>query len=147
MATWLYLEEGFKPITELQRIFRTAAFEGTFLRPKSFLMASLPTGVQQDAQEFMKMYLTYIERCLHSGIPSQLRNLVKDNFSGKYAYCTTCKECDTKSPNEVPFDLDLKVQGIKHLEESLDDFFKEDELIGDNKYQCTCDKKTEARRG
>ena len=145
--------EGFKPITELQKIFSHLQLsQARSCDPKPFIDGlKLSTSVQQDAQEFMKMYLTYIENELskHSGIPPQLRNLVQDNFSGKYAYCTTCKECNTRSPNEVPFyDLDLKVQGIKSLEESLDDFFKEDELTGDNKYQCSaCDKKTEARRG
>ena len=100
----------------------------------------LSCTVQQDAQEFLKMYLTYIESELlkHSGVPPPLRNLVKDNFSGKYAYCTTCKKCKQKSEIEVPFyDLDLKVQGISRLEESLDDFFKIDILDGDNMYQCS----------
>ena len=144
---------GFKPIMELQRIFSHLQLsKARAYAPKAFIDSlNLSTTSQQDAQEFMKMYLTYIENELskHGGIPSHLRNLVKDNFSGKYAYCTTCKECNTKSPNEVPFyDLHLKVQGIKTLEESLEDFFKEDELVGDNKYQCgQCDKKTEARRG
>jgi ubiquitin carboxyl-terminal hydrolase 48 len=146
-------DEGFKPILELQKIFshlhisRARAYD-----PRAFIEGlKLSFTVQQDAQEFMKMYLTYIETELskHSSIPTELRNLVRENFSGKYAYCTTCKDCNQRSPIEVPFyDLDLKVQNISKLEASLDDFFKEDELVGDNMYQCsTCCKKTEARRG
>ena len=146
-------DEGFKPILELQKIFshlhisRARAYD-----PRAFIEGlKLSFTVQQDAQEFMKMYLTYIETELskHSSIPTELRNLVRENFSGKYAYCTTCKDCNQRSPIEVPFyDLDLKVQNISKLEASLDDFFKEDELAGENMYQCsTCCKKTEARRG
>ena len=145
--------DGFKPIVALQKIFshlqmsKERAYD-----PREFIEGlKLSCTVQQDAQEFLKMYLTYIESELlkHSGVPPPLRNLVKDNFSGKYAYCTTCKKCKQKSEIEVPFyDLDLKVQGISRLEESLDDFFKIDILDGDNMYQCSaCDKKTEAQRG
>jgi ubiquitin carboxyl-terminal hydrolase 48 len=145
--------DGFRPIIELQKIFSHLQIsKARSYDPKAFIeVLKLSTSVQQDAQEFMKMYLTYIESELskHSNIPAELRNLVKGNFSGKYAYCTTCKGCNQKSPIEVPFyDLDLKVQGIPTLEGSLDEFFKEDELVGENKYQCsTCQTKTEARRG
>ena len=146
--------ERFKPILELQKIFshlqisKARAFD-----PKEFIEGlKLSCTVQQDAQEFLKMYLNYIENELSThkhSIPVALQTLVKDTFVGELAYCTTCKECHQKSPNRTVFyDLDLKVKNVSTLEASLHDFFKEDELVGENKYECgKCEKKTEARRG
>ncbi len=43
---------------------------------------------------------------------------------------------------------DLKVQGFSQLEECLGDFFKKEELTGDNRYACdSCGMKTDAERG
>lgn len=55
--------DGFKPIIELQRIFSHLHLsKARSYDPKAFIDGlKLSHTVQQDAQEFMKMYLTYIE--------------------------------------------------------------------------------------
>eukprot|EP00960_Hanusia_phi_P006406 183786-Hanusia_phi.AAC.2 len=141
-----------QPIQELQKLFANLEIScaksfDTTMFAKSL---RLDCSVQQDAQEFLKLLLTFLEQTLaHSNVPAEAKAFVEDDFRGTYSYCTKCLECGYTSRPEVSFyDLDLKVQGIATLEESLDDFIKKEDLDGENMYQCQeCNVKVKAQRG
>ena len=153
LSTTIKSEEN-APIYELQRIFahllhsKAKAYDPA---PFAKALKIEATAVQQDAQEFLKLLITYMESKLSTipGLPPTLRTLVQDHFRGTYAYKTTCCECKRTSSMEVSFyDLDLKVQGFSRLEECLADFFKTEHLQGDNRYRCdTCSQLRDAERG
>lgn len=65
-----------------------------------------------------------------------------------YCRCSVCgKESDASSKKEDFYGLELNIKGLNHLEESLDDYFKAEELQGENQYFCeSCQKHVDATR-
>ena len=62
------------------------------------------------------MIITYIEEKVKSSSNPTVRNLVEDQFKGKIAYCTLCKNCKNKSINECEYyelELNVKVMSWK----------------------------------
>ena len=111
--------------------------------PSSFIKClGLPVDLQQDAQEFSKLFMSLLET-----IPG-LSEVIKKQFCGKYAYVTKCLKCQTvvETPAEF-YELDLNIQGLKDLKSCINDFLKEEQLQNDNQYFCdNCQSKQDAVR-
>uniref|UniRef100_UPI00358DF83B ubiquitin carboxyl-terminal hydrolase 48 isoform X3 n=1 Tax=Myxine glutinosa TaxID=7769 RepID=UPI00358DF83B len=119
------------------------------LDPSPFVNAlGLDTGLQQDAQEFCKLFLSLLESKLAHQPNEMVRNVISKEFSGIYAYITTCRQCGLRSSRPSRFfELDLNIQGHQQLSDSLQEFFKEESLEGENSYFCDhCQKKQSASR-
>ena len=98
---------------------------------------SLDVGVQQDAQEFNKLFLSLVEEQLALSTNPSLRMLVKEQFAGEFAYRTVCKTCDRASASSAtrqPFyELELNLQ--PSLEMALEDYVAIEDLLGTG-WQC-----------
>ena len=111
--------------------------------PTSFINClGLPTDLQQDAQEFSKLFM-----CLLETTPG-LSQVIQQQFSGKYAYVTRCLRCQTVVETAARFyELDLNIQGHKDLKSSILEYLKEEHLENDNQYFCNnCQLKQDAIR-
>jgi ubiquitin carboxyl-terminal hydrolase 48 len=107
----------------------------------------LDAGVQQDGQEFMKLFLTLLEVRLGGGEGDAIPRLLR----GAAGYETVCRSCATPSAASAradPFyELDVPVRGFKTLEESLAALLAPELLQGDNRYACeACGGLREAER-
>mmetsp|Transcript_18587 Transcript_18587/g.40197 ORF Transcript_18587/g.40197 Transcript_18587/m.40197 type:complete len:901 (+) Transcript_18587:829-3531(+) len=69
-------------------------------------------------------------------------------FEGEMEYVTTCSSCKTASRRAASFlELDLPIQGLKHLGESLQSYASVEVLDGHNKFECSvCQGKHDAER-
>ncbi|XP_033744613.1 ubiquitin carboxyl-terminal hydrolase 48-like [Pecten maximus] len=123
--------------------------ERQFLDPKEFIEhLGLDAGLQQDAQEFSKLFLNLLEESLSQQLDPSVRFVIQNQFCGEYAYVTICSQCGNSSQCPSKFyELDLSIRGHKTLEDSLKDFLKEEKLEGDNQYMCSvCSRKQNAIR-
>jgi hypothetical protein len=109
------------------------------LDPRDFISKlGLDPDVQQDAQEFNKLFLMLLESSLSSQSNSKVRNIVQSQFGGNYAYVTTCSKCkrESRSPSQfselllavqvhsVAFMFDKKIEVLLHiLRMAMSDFF------------------------
>jgi ubiquitin C-terminal hydrolase len=99
---------------QLQRLFvhlqhsRASCYD-----PKPLADAlGLNVAVQQDAQEFNKLLLSYLEDRLKLSPEQSLRSLVQDHFRGTSCYRTVCLHCQNPSASSAttyPF-YELEVQ-------------------------------------
>ena len=96
---------------------------------------NLDTTQQQDAQEFNKLLLTYLEGHLKQSADAGVAELVQDQFLGRCCYRTTCQKCgrdSASSAKEYPFyelELNLNPKGAT-LDDSLRDYVKQERLEG-----------------
>lgn len=62
--------------------------------------------------------------------------------------CSVCQQASESSSNLVAFvELELNVQRMASLEESIANYFQPEELCGENQYRCArCACKTDAER-
>jgi ubiquitin carboxyl-terminal hydrolase 48 len=114
--------------------------------PMGFVDAlSLSHVVQQDGQEFCKLFTSILERQLST---PEDRN-VMHQYRGKYCYETKCHNCQTPSSRDsVFYELELQTKGHKTLDGCLAAYFEAEELKGSNQYQCSpCGSKQDASRG
>ena len=119
------------------------------MNPKHLVtMLGLDTGIQQDAQEFSKLFLTKLEKNFEHQKDPSLKKFIQGQFRGEYAYVTRCNKCRNEKCNPSEFsELDLTLQGNKTLAECLKAFLKAEKLDGDNKYLCgKCESKQNATR-
>ncbi|XP_061187615.1 ubiquitin carboxyl-terminal hydrolase 48-like [Saccostrea echinata] len=134
----------------LQAIFSLLELsERAYISPQDFIdHLGLDAALQQDAQEFSKLFLSLLEDCLSQQQDPTVRNIIQDQLCGEYAYVTTCSGCHNSSQTHSKFyELDLHIQGHKTLEDSITDFLHEEKLEGDNQYMCsTCCRKQNAKR-
>jgi len=65
-----------------------------------------------------------------------------------FSFLYSCLKCKTKSTRPSTFyELDLNIKGHKTLNESLQEFLKEEHLTGDDQYYCNhCNSKQDAVR-
>jgi len=82
-------------LPELQRLFAQLQHSArSCYDPAAFTDAlSLDTGVQQDAQEFNKLLLSFLEEQLRLSPRRGLAALVPEQFRGQYRYLTHCSGC------------------------------------------------------
>lgn len=135
---------------ELQKLFvRMHATNNRYVDPEELVDAlKLDTRVQQDAQEFYKLFVSHIEERFKAEASSPVASLVEDHFQGQYSYITTCKSCGTSSRRPNSFtELELSIEKHSTIEDCLAAFVAEEELTGANQYHCaTCDAKRDATR-
>ncbi|TRY79895.1 hypothetical protein TCAL_10043 [Tigriopus californicus] len=140
--------ENYKPrgkVASLQALF--AMMEA--VDPNDFITKlGLDPQVQQDAQEFSKLFISLLESSLSNQKSLNVRSLIQNQFRGEYAYVTKCMACKRESSRPSFFyELDLTLQGNKTLKDCLEDFTKKEKLQGDNQYFCeNCNAKKDATR-
>lgn len=121
-----------------------------YVDPEPLISAlRLDSSVQQDGQEFMKLFLTLLEKSFE-GIP-ELEQKIQKMFRGRVGYQTKCLTCQNLSQSSLRFDdfseLDIPIKGHKSLEESLGALLAPEILDGDNQYFCAhCNAKRDAMR-
>jgi len=106
--------------------------------------------VQQDGQEFMKLFLTLLEKELSETTPD-LKYVISKLFRGKLGYQTRCLACSQLSGGSYRFDdfseIDIPLKGFKNLASSVATMLAPEILEGDNQYFCEiCNAKQDASR-
>ena len=135
----------------LQAIFALLELsERAYVSPQDFIdHLGLDAALQQDAQEFSKLFLSLLEDSLSQQKNPAVRNVIQTQFCGEYSYVTSCKGCGNSSHRPSKFyELDLHIKGHKTLEDSIRDFLQEEKLEGENQYMCSicCSKQNASRR-
>jgi len=134
----------------LQALFAMMQFtKRKFVDPADFICKlGLNPSVQQDAQEFSKLFVSLLEDSLAHQKQVSVRTMIQKQFRGEYAYVTTCQTCLKESVRPSHFyELDLALAGNKTIADCLADFLKVERMTGDEKYFCeNCCSKQEATR-
>jgi len=110
---------------------------------------ALKKSVQQDAEEFYKVFIGYLEKILKKSPNSSVSNLISTQFEGKLRYTTQCKSCGRQSHSSSTFtELEIRMKGSCTLEEAIQDNYASEEILsGDNQYHCgSCNGKRDASR-
>ncbi|KAJ3099786.1 Ubiquitin carboxyl-terminal hydrolase 48 [Phlyctochytrium planicorne] len=104
--------------------------------------------LQQDAQEFGKLFMTFLESLLSEDYQNQSRLLLRRQFEGVILRQTRCLKCGfTSDFNDVFTDLNLSIELSGELEECIRGIFQEERLVDDNKYFCAqCNEKQDSVR-
>ena len=146
-------DEEYRPegiIANLQALFAVMEFSNRkAVDPNDFITKlGLDPSVQQDAQEFSKLFQGVLESKLINQRIQVVKSMIQTQFCGGYDYVTTCLTCKRESKRPSSFyELDLTLQGNKTLYDCMDGFLKEERLEGDNQYFCEgCFSKQDARR-
>ncbi|XP_054160451.1 ubiquitin carboxyl-terminal hydrolase 48-like [Oppia nitens] len=146
-------DEDFEPKTcigKLQVIFALMQFGvRNSVDPKPIIdCLELDANRQQDAHEFSNLFFSLVEKKLQSQRDDGVRNVIKSQYCGKYAYITSCRTCESQSSRESQFyELDLNIKGCKDISESLNQYLKVENLEGPNQYYCgRCGQKRDAIR-
>jgi len=140
-------------LDQLVRLFaQLQSSKMAFIDSTPFIKAlELDNGVQQDSHEFLTLFLSLLEQSLsHSKVPGT-REIVQHLFRGSVSHVTRCSSCGkdsaASSKSEDFYELELNIKGFNNLEESLDDYFSEEGLVGENQYFCeSCQKRVDATR-
>ena len=144
------LYEPRSKVASLQALFAMMQFtKRRFTDPADFICKlGLNPTVQQDAQEFSKLFISLLEDSLAHQKQENVRTMIQKQFRGEYAYVTTCQTCKIKSVRPSLFyELDLALAGNKTISDCLNDFTKVERMTGDEKYFCeNCCSKQEATR-
>ncbi|KAJ4439470.1 hypothetical protein ANN_07594 [Periplaneta americana] len=137
-------------IGHLQLLFALLQFgKRRYVDPTSFILSlGLDTTTQQDAQEFSKLFISMLEERLSHQSSPLVKNIINDQFCGKYSYVTKCQQCGTESARPSMFyELELNIAGHKTLADCLEEFLKEERLEGADRYHCAvCMDKQDATR-
>ena len=110
---------------------------------------SLDVSVQQDASEFCKLLLTFLEEQLKLSPEPAIQTLIQDHFRGSFCYRTQCCACRRPSDSSsicYPFyELELNVRPT--LQQALDEYIAVEHLDGSNQYECIhCQGRRDATR-
>ena len=135
-------------ILELQRLFAFLIHSDR----KSFnpvaltKLLNLQTNVQEDTEEFSRLFLSFLEDNFSVCKNSEVREAVK-RYEGSSVFFTKCSTCSTCSKFESSFkDLSLPLQSGS-VWESLLHLFSPETLEAENMYQCpSCNSKQPAKR-
>eukprot|EP01119_Soliformovum_irregulare_P018254 TRINITY_DN5563_c0_g1_i1.p1 TRINITY_DN5563_c0_g1~~TRINITY_DN5563_c0_g1_i1.p1 ORF type:complete len:1047 (+),score=301.44 TRINITY_DN5563_c0_g1_i1:343-3141(+) len=120
-----------------------------YLDPSDFISSiKLNPHVQQDPQEFYSLFIALIERRHEGHANSRLKDLIKNEFGGKYRYVTTCQQCGNQTMSDTEFnDLSLSIKGNSTLSNLLKDFSAEESMTDGNQYNCeSCQRLVDATR-
>jgi len=144
------LYEPRSKVASLQALFAMMQFtKRKFVDPADFICKlGLNPSVQQDAQEFSKLFVSLLEDSLAHQKQVTVRTMIQKQFRGEYAYVTTCQSCLKESVRPSHFyELDLALAGNKTIADCLADFLKVERMTGDEKYFCeNCVSKQDATR-
>ncbi|XP_038078430.1 ubiquitin carboxyl-terminal hydrolase 48-like [Patiria miniata] len=134
----------------LQLLFALLQFSNRrYIDPSGLVNClGLDAALQQDAQEFSKLFISLLEETLSQQTNPDVRNIIQHQFCGQYAYVTRCNNCGHSSERPSKFyELDLNIKGHRELSESLGEFLQDEHLEGANQYFCdTCGSKQNATR-
>jgi len=139
----LYNDNGYEPVTsvgQLQLVFALMQFgKEQTVNPERFIKSlKIDTSIEQDAEEFSNLLLTTLESKFEKQTNVFVKNMVKNNFLGEYRSVTTCLTCKSISASCSTFrDLSLNIEGQQTLNDSLEDYLKEEVLAGDDQYYCS----------
>jgi ubiquitin carboxyl-terminal hydrolase 48 len=105
-------------------------------------LLGLEVSVQQDPQEFGKLFMAKVEECVGGDA------FVADVFRGRQTYETTCSECHNVTARAADFDeLEVALRGQSSVGDCVRCHFNPESLEGDNQYHCErCGKKVDAER-
>ncbi|KAJ1434734.1 hypothetical protein B484DRAFT_429047, partial [Ochromonadaceae sp. CCMP2298] len=101
-------------------------------------LLGLNKSIQQDPQEFHKLFLSKIESAnlLVRQPASQIPSL-HQVLSGRVRYQTRCLTCNAARGQEHDFhELDLSIEGCRSVEEAIRGYTASEMLDGENKYDC-----------
>ncbi|TFK55130.1 cysteine proteinase [Heliocybe sulcata] len=103
---------------------------------------------QQDAQEFSKLFMSYLDSEFKKQSVTSLKTLVPDQFQGNQIYGTECQNCHNKSERNSEFlELEISLERNCKLEERIRALLQPELLSGDNQYLCShCDSLQDATR-
>lgn len=120
--------------------------EDKAIRPEEFVTAlGIDPKVQQDAEEFYNLLVTFLETLFAKNTRPELEHFVRDELTGMTSYVTSCT-CSREGRNRHPFyHIGLPITGCTKLTECLDNYMRPEALDG---YRCeSCDKlNTSSRR-
>ena len=72
-----------------------------FIDPADFICKlGLNPSVQQDAQEFSKLFISLLEDSLLHQSNMMVKTMIQNQFRGEYAYVTKCSNCQRESVSE-----------------------------------------------
>lgn len=112
-------------------------------------LLGLQTGIQQDATEFTKLFLSYLESSVSRG-GAKVKSVdeMLGMFRGKQKNITKCDHCKSESVRDSPFyELSLQLKSHPSLESSIKEYGKVEQLKGLNQYLCNhCKCKRDADR-
>ncbi|KAL6867275.1 hypothetical protein ACP4OV_015299 [Aristida adscensionis] len=143
-------------LDQLARLFsQLHSSKMAFIDSAPFIKAlELDNGVQQDSHEFLTLFLSLLEQSLSHSKVTEARAIVQHLFRGSVSHvtrflrCSSCgKDSEASSKMEDFYELELNIKGLNNLEESLNDYFSEEALDGENQYFCeSCQKRVDATR-
>ncbi|KAJ3401817.1 hypothetical protein HDU80_005679 [Chytriomyces hyalinus] len=117
--------------------------------PRQFVDSlKIDSGIQQDAQEFSKLFTATLENLLSHQTNPNVRTLIKTLFEGECAYVTRCKSCSRESRRAELFrDIELSITESGKLTDSFESYLAEEHLDAENKWYCPhCETKVAATR-
>ncbi|KZT28434.1 cysteine proteinase [Neolentinus lepideus HHB14362 ss-1] len=143
-------EYQISPVFQLQVTF-AAMQEGlhkVFNPVKLVESLQLRTTEQQDAQEFSKLFMSYLDTEFKKQSEPSLKTLIPDQFQGTQVYGTECQNCHNRSErNSEFFELEIHLEHNCKLEDRIGALLQPEILSGDNKYLCShCDSLQDATR-
>ena len=101
---------------------------------KSFGWQGNEGGQQQDIHELNRVLFEALENCLKK---TAYDSLIQELYFGMQNTLLKCSVCNIPRKTPEPFlDLQLQVEGISGVNESLDNFFTHEELEGVNCDNC-----------
>ncbi|KAI9144240.1 hypothetical protein BKA69DRAFT_1122491 [Paraphysoderma sedebokerense] len=135
------------PIALLQLTFANMQYgkRASYSPSKLVQSLGLKECVQQDSQEFSKLFLGMVESHLQG---TSLQRSIRERFEGKIAYATTCSACKTESCREVSFEeIELHLKNNVPIETLIQNYLSEEILTSANQYFCSkCSEKRDASR-
>ncbi|KAG8960305.1 hypothetical protein FRC03_006787 [Tulasnella sp. 419] len=138
------------PVFQLQVTFAAlqCSSQRVFNPIKLVESLELQTSIQQDAQEFSKLFLSHLATEFEKQPIPSLRSLVADQFQGELVHaieCQTCKNVSERSSDFVEIEINLE-PGCR-LEDRVKAFLAPEMLSDDNKYACGhCNSLQDAKR-
>jgi hypothetical protein len=119
---------------------------------KSFGWTGSEAFAQHDVQEMFNLMSQALETTF-TGTPQA--QLMKSLYEGRTKDGVRCKDCGTLSARpDVYTDICLSIrqfgkpEAIKSVEEGLQNYFEQEQMDGENQYQCDkCGKKCDAEKG
>ncbi|PSN41459.1 hypothetical protein C0J52_21695 [Blattella germanica] len=136
-------------IGHLQLLFALLQFGNrNSVDPTNFILSlGLDTSQQQDAQEFSKLFISMLEERLSLQSSPLVKNIINEQFCGKYSYVTKCQLCGTESARPSLFyELELNIAGHKTLADCLEEFLQNEKLEGADRYHCTVCKQKSCKK-
>lgn len=101
-------------------------------------MLGLNKCIQQDPQEFSKLFLAKLERMIPC-FKDRSRLSFNELLSGQLQYVTRCSFCQNETLQSHSFhELDMSIEGYSSLEEAIEGYSATESLCNENQNQYEC---------